>query len=159
MKFGYLALPTGGPVYPLGGVRVRHRPILPVVVTGPLASQAFDCCLDTGTDDTLFPKAVGLLLGIPLTPAPHQGEAKPVGGPAITYPYGRVQLRVSDGLEVCTWEATVGFIDTPLRWPLLGLAGFFPFFNVQFLGSHREVILTPNPSFAGQYTVRGPRSP
>jgi hypothetical protein len=30
---------------------------------------------------------------------------------------------VSDGIEACEWEAIVGFIDTPLPWPLLGYAG------------------------------------
>lgn len=156
MRFPYTLLKTKRPVYPLGGIFFRPRPVVPIVVSGPLGFRSYDACLDIGTDDTLFPKALATLLGIPLTQPPNHGEAKPVGGQPITYPYGRLTLRLSDGIEAYEWQALVGFIDVPLIWPLLGIAGFFQFFDVQFLGQQQEVIVTANASFSGSVTQRPP---
>src|SRR5436309_3575552 len=63
-------------VYPLGGAFLRPRPIVPIVVSGPQGFRSYDACLDIGTDDTLFPKALPALLGIPLSQPPNHGEAK-----------------------------------------------------------------------------------
>jgi hypothetical protein len=54
-----------------------------------------------------------------------QGEAHPVGGVNIPYSYAPVRLCLSDGVETCEWQATVGFVDLPLRWALLGHAVFW----------------------------------
>lgn len=150
MRFAYVQLPAKRPIYSLGGAHVRPRAIIPVQMTGPGGSVLLDCCLDNGTDDTLFPRQVATTIGIPLTGATNEGEGQPIGGTPIRYPYGRVTLRVTDGLEACKWEAIVGFIDTPVPWPLLGFAGFLQFFDADLRGSAQEVILTPNSSFPGQ---------
>ena len=52
MQFPYLSLPTRRPVYPLGGIWVRHRPIIHVQLVGPLGLRSFDCSLDPGTDES-----------------------------------------------------------------------------------------------------------
>lgn len=156
MRFPYLPLPTRRPVFSLGGVRVRYRPIVPVQIIGPLGSRSFDCCLDCGTDDTIFPLPLIKILGIHLTSPPDEGESLPVGGHPVTYPYGLVELRISDGAEAYEWRATVGFIDTPLAWPLLGLAGFFQFFDVELLGARLEAVLKPSASFTGRVIQRAP---
>jgi hypothetical protein len=39
---------------------------------------------------------------------------------------------------------------TPLRYSLLGHAGFLQFFDAEFRGADQEVVLTPNSSFPGQ---------
>ena len=91
-------------------------------------------------------------MGIDLTSAP-EGEAGAIGGIPIPYRYASVMLRLSDGYEECEWEAIVGFVSAPLRWAVLGHAGVLQFFDVQFLGSVREVVLTPNSSFPGKYAV------
>jgi hypothetical protein len=67
----------------------------------------------------------------------------------IPYSFAAVTLRLSDGVETCEWQATVGFVDLPLRWALLGHAGFLDFFDIEFRGARREVALAPNPRFAG----------
>jgi hypothetical protein len=68
-----------------------------------------------------------------------------------------VTLLLSDGYETCEWDAIVGFSATPMRWTLLGHAGFLEFFDVQLLGSRRETIIVPNTAFAGQhFTVPTP---
>ena len=148
MIFPYLALPTKGPVAPLGGAMIRYRPILPVRVFGPLGSRLLDGCIDCGSDDTIFPLSIARKLGIDLTGA-FQGEASPIGGTTVPYSYAAVTLRVSDGIETCEWQAMVGFVDLPLRWALLGHAGFLDFFDTELRGARREAFMTPNSMFRG----------
>jgi hypothetical protein len=150
MRFPYRSLRTRRPVYSLAGAQARYRPLIPVELAGPLGSRAFDCSIDSGTDDTLFPKPLAAILGVAMTSPPDVGEAQPVGGQPQRYSYGQVKLRVSDGTEAYEWEAVVGFIDSPLVWPLLGHAGFLQFFDVQLLGAQRETVLTPNSSYPGR---------
>jgi hypothetical protein len=66
---------------------------------------------------------------------------------------------VSDGLETCEWSATVGFVDLPLRWALLGHAGFLDFFDAELRGAKREVVITPNRQFPGSIVNRQVMSP
>lgn len=150
MIFPYLALPTKSPVAPLRGTMVRHRPIIPVRLFGPLGSRLLDGCVDCGSDDTIFPLSLASKLGIDLTGAPH-GEAYPVGGAVVPYVYAPVIMRVTDGIEACQWDATVGFVDLPLRWALLGHAGFLNFFDADLRGARREVSLVPNVLFSGTH--------
>lgn len=158
MRFPYFSLPTRRPVYSLGGAAVRHRPMIRIEIAGPLGSRLFDGALDSGTDDTLFPRKLAAILGIHLTRPPDEGEALPIAGRPITYAYGKVKLRVADAIQAYEWDATVGFIDTPLIRPLLGHAGFLQFFDVQLQGAAHETILHPNASFPGTIQHR-PSSP
>jgi hypothetical protein len=155
MKFAYLALPSRRPIPSLGGSQIRHRPIIPVHLIGPTGSRLLGANLDSGSDDTLFPLHLATHLGVDLTYG-VEGEARTVGGPAIRYAYAPVTLRVADGSEACEWTAIVGFIAAPLRWAILGHAGFLEFFDTQLLGDRREAVLAPNASFIGRHTFRQP---
>ena len=152
MIFPYLPLPTKGPVPSLGGALARYRPIVPVRVFGLLGSRIYDGCLDCASDDTIFPLSLARKLGIDLTGAP-QGAAHPVGGMIVPYSYAVVTLRLSDGIETYEWQATVGFVDLPLRWALLGHAGFLDFFDTELRGARREAIMSPNNLFPGAHAV------
>ncbi len=158
MIFPFLPLPTKGPIPSLGGARVRYRPIVSTRVFGPLGSRLFDGCLDSASDDTIFPLSLARRLGIDLTQAP-QGEAQPVGGMIVAYSYAVVTLRISDGIETCEWKAMVGFADLPLRWALLGNACFLDYFDTELRGSRREVFITPNTLFPGQRTFHAGPTP
>jgi hypothetical protein len=158
MRFRYASLTTRLPVYSLGGAKIRHRPLLAIEITGTLRSRLLDASLDSGSDDTIFPDYLAPLLGIDLAKAP-EGESRAVGGVPNAYRYASVTLRLADGYEECEWEAIVGFIAAPLRWSILGLTGVLQFFDVQLLGARREVILTPNATFAGRHTVHRPSPP
>jgi hypothetical protein len=149
MKFPYLPLPTRQPIPSLGGTQVRYRPLLSVRLLGPLASRLFDGCLDCASDDTIFPVALARPLGIDLSGAPR-GESRPVGGVIIPYHYARIGLRITDGWEQCEWDAMIGFANLPLRWALLGHAGFLNYFDTLLFGAQREAVLTPNSTFAGR---------
>ncbi len=158
MIFPYLPLPTKGPVPSLGGACVRYRPIVPVRVIGPSAARFFDGCLDCASDDTIFPLSLARTLGIDVTGA-AQGEAHPVGGIRIPYWFAVVTLRLSDGIASYEWQATVGFIDLPLRWALLGHAGFLDYFDTDLRGARREVFMRPNALFPGAPTAPQALSP
>src|SRR3954453_3249988 len=67
MRYSYLGLPTRKPVYPLGGVMVRHYPVIATHVSGPTVDRPYDGLVDLGADDTIFPKNLANLLGIDLT--------------------------------------------------------------------------------------------
>jgi hypothetical protein len=75
------------------------------------------------------------------------------------FSYAPVTLRLSDGVETSEWQATVGFIDLPLRWALLGHAGFLDFFDADLRGARRDVFITPNNAFPGTHLNQPPFSP
>lgn len=155
LRFPSLPLATRQPIPSLGGAQVRYRPILSVRLFGPSGSRLFDGCLDSASDDTIFPQALALSLGINLTGAP-KGESRPVDGIAIPYLYSRIRVRITDGWEQCEWETTVGFANLQLRWALLGHAGFLDFFDTTLFGLRRETILSPNSSFPGHHAILRP---
>jgi hypothetical protein len=148
VRFPYLPLPTKVPVPSLGGASVRYRPIVPVRIIGPLGLRLYDGCLDCASADTIFPISIANMLGIDLRGA-ARGEARPVGGVVISYCYATVTLRLSDGIETCQWQGVVGFVGLPLRWALLGQAGFLNYFDTELRGADREVLIRSNPTFPG----------
>lgn len=154
MRFAYVPFPTQRPIYSLGGTQIRHRPIVPIRLIAPKVLHAIDGCIDCAADDTLFPQYLAARLGIDLTNAP-QGQAQPPGHARISVLYSRVTLLLTDGFDVCEWEAIVGFVAVPLRWALLGHAGFLEFFDVELRGARREVLLNPSSSFLGKHTFYG----
>lgn len=158
MRFPYVPLRTRQPVYSLGGASVRHRPIVPIHVIGPQLLPPIDGCIDSASDDTLFPQRLARRLGIDLTSAP-QGESQPAGHAPVQVRYAKVTLLLADGFETCEWEAIVGFVDVPLRWALLGHAGFLDFFDARLRGARHEVLIVPDTSFPGQHVIHRPSPP
>jgi len=67
--------------------------------------------------------------------------------------YASVTMLLTDGYESCEWDAIVGFSTVPMRWALLGHAGFLEFFDVELFGARREVTIKPNSAFAGLHVV------
>ena len=60
-----------------------------------------------------------------------------------------VDLLITDARETYRWSALVGFVPMRLHYQLLGHAGFLEYFEAEFRGRDREVILRANRSFAG----------
>jgi len=148
IRFAYRRLPVSRPVLPLGGISYREKPALSVTVVTPVQRWVHASMVDSGADDTIFPDSVATFLGIDLTNAP-QGDALHVGGQSVAYRYARVGLSISDGMERYEWEAIVGFLPAPLRYGLLGLAGFLEFFEVTLSGERKEVVIVPSATFPG----------
>jgi predicted aspartyl protease len=69
--FSYRRLRTKAPVVSLGGVSFRHKPIIRVILTSASVSQSVEALLDTGSDDTVFPKRLADKLGLNLVGAPE----------------------------------------------------------------------------------------
>jgi hypothetical protein len=148
MRFTYRPYPTRRPAPTLGGLSIRYKPVLTVTATTPAGSWVHPCLVDSGADDSIFPETTARRLGIDLTTAP-QGDSVVVGGQVFSCRYALVRLSISDGIERYEWETLVGFLPAPMRWPLLGLTGFFQFFEVTLSGERQEVTIVPSAAFPG----------
>ncbi len=142
----------------LGGRLFHYRPITAVRVTGPRGDQTRDGLLDSGADATLFPERAAIRIGIDLTGAVEQ-DIELVGRPApLRCRYASMQLTITDGLrETYEWTAVVGFTASPIRYSILGHGGVLEFFDVEFRGADREVVLIPIRSFPGTQVAMPPR--
>jgi hypothetical protein len=122
LYFRYQLVRVNHPVIPLGGRWVRPRPIVPITLVGPTGSRLTDATLDTSADDTVFPEAMAVNIGLDLTNAPT-GTAAGVGSRGLPVKYAQVKLRLTDTREFREWPAWVGFTAAPLPLSLLGFAG------------------------------------
>ncbi len=151
MNISYLSGKTKVPQPSLGGGTVRHRPITAVRISGPGGTWLLDGLLDSGSDDTIFPEWLAGIVGLDLHLATEQeihlaGRAKP-----LRCRYLSAQLRITDGKqETYEWDGVVGFVAVPMKFPLLGQAGFLHYFDVSFLGADHMAVLIPNRSFQGK---------
>ncbi len=148
LSFPYRLLRTRQPVFPLGGRPVRPRPLIPFSLLSPAGAFPDDGLLDTGADDTVFPERMAEKLGLDLSHAPV-GEASGISTGAARLRYARVTLRLAAPGERREWQAWVGFTSTPLKYPLLGFAGFLQYFTANFHGDREEVELTVNGLYPG----------
>jgi hypothetical protein len=151
MILPYLPVQTRQPIPSLGNSLVRYRPVLAVQVTGPTGGVLRDGLLDTGSDGTIFEESVATLIGVDLSQAPGRSVGL-VGRPQpVQCRFASVTFRITDGVqETYEWTAVVGFAATRLHYNLLGHAGFLQFFDVNFKGADREVVLVTNSSFSGR---------
>jgi hypothetical protein len=124
-----------------------------VRLTGTSGSRLEDSLMDTGADETVFEETVALRIGLDLDQA-EERDVGLVGRPRpVRCRYATVRLQITDGVrETYEWTAVVGFAATHLRYHLLGHSGFLQFFDTEFRGADRAVILTPNRSFPGTGT-------
>jgi hypothetical protein len=154
MIIPYVRIPALRPVFPLGGVMYRFRPIVDIGISGPNSTRLFlKAILDSGADDTLIPVALASRLGVDLSNAPHH-EGKAVGGATVSYQFATVELQLStDGNEMFSWSAIVGFTGSRNKVALLGHTGMMQFFDVTFFGERREVSVTPNSSYRGEWAL------
>jgi hypothetical protein len=143
---------------PAGTTNFRHRPIIPIHIVAPRILPPLDGCIDCAADDTVFPPQWATRLGIDLGSA-LKGQAQVLGGAIIQVSFASVTLLLTDGYETCEWDTMVGFAAAPMRWALLGHAGFLDFFDVHLLGARREALIFPNITFAGKHLVVVPSTP
>lgn len=149
MIFQYKDYEYNKRIIPLCGANVRWRTVVPIIICGPGGWRRLYATLDSGSDDTLFPSCLASSLGVDLTDAPTwRGEG--VGGKRFEYPLAQVQLRLSDNFDVCIWDAIVGFTDKIEGHALLGHSGCIKYLDISFLGSKRQILVEPNPSFRGR---------
>jgi hypothetical protein len=148
LRFPYRRFRVKQPLITLGGRTERPRPVIGLTVTGPADSRYIHGLLDSGADDTVFPDALAVKLGIDLTNAPII-DAAGLGMTIYAVRLAEVILRLADNSERREWQAWVGFTSARMRQPLLGHAGFLQFFTTAFHGDVEEVELTVNATYPG----------
>lgn len=150
MRFPYRPLTARRPVATLAGALVRYKPIFRVRLEFANRFSTVSALLDTGSDDTVFPRSVAEDLQLPLDGLPVCNAAG-VGKGTIPYAVAEVAVLLGEGPDSLLWNAAVGFrLDRARAFPLLGHAGFLQFFTAEFRGDTHDVILTPNASFPGR---------
>ena len=150
MKFPYVPAKVKIPIPSLGGGLTRPRPIVAARLIGNTGSRLLDGLLDTGSDDTVLEEWVAGFIGVDLARAVCRDIGLVSRVQPVTVKYASVRIRITDGSqEVFEWPAVVGFTPTKLHYPLFGYSGLLQFFNIEFWGDDREVILTRNKAFSG----------
>lgn len=131
---------TKTPVFPEG---VLYRPEVVVHVTGPTGDVFIRGLVDTGADNTIFPRSIAEAIGLTLADA-HTSPAAGFTGDQVDIAYANVQLEVMQREERHLWRAVVGFVDYPqpeLEQTLLGRVGFLDQFKAVFDAAHSELEL------------------
>jgi hypothetical protein len=148
LRYRYRLERVGQPVFPLGGRWVRPRPIIPLTVLGPAKDQPLQGKLDTGADDTIFPERIATILGVDLSAA-FSGHVTGLGSGRLSVRFAQIRLRLDQPGKQHEWPAWVAFTKVPMKWPLLGFAGFLQFFTATFRGDREEVELEVNGLYPG----------
>ncbi len=148
MRFPYKITRVGRPALTLGGRWVRPQPLIHLGVVAPAGTLAVLGILDTAADETVFPDYVAAKLGIDLAGAPTGGSSG-VGGIPVPLRFAQIKLRLAGGGEFKEWPAWVGFTSLPIRYPMLGFAGFLQFFTATFHGDREQVELVVNSLYPG----------
>lgn len=148
MRFPYQKIRVGRPAPTLRGRWVRPQPLINVSLVCPTGALVVQRIIDTGADDTVFPDSAAARIGLDLTGAPT-GASSGVGGVPVPLRYAQVKLRATSGGEFREWPAWVGFTSIPIRYPMLGFAGFLQYFTATFHGDLEEVELAVNSLYPG----------
>jgi hypothetical protein len=123
-----------------------RRPEIPITITGRRASATYVALVDTGSDNTIFPKSVAKHLGISLKKAVG-ADATVFGGLRVQLLEGRASLRLESGKEQVEWKTSICFFDFASpeeECVILGHAGFLDYFTVTFDGKRGILSLLPN---------------
>jgi hypothetical protein len=124
MKFPYRLHPIAPTRSIPDGIIVR--PMIPLRVIGPLGAIPIRALLDSGADETLFPRSIADAIGIEI----DQNEAwafAGIGGQSLRAAPGAVRLELSDRARTVRWTAVVQFAAFPIhrmRWPFLATPVF-----------------------------------
>jgi hypothetical protein len=151
IRFGYRAEPPRRAAIPSTSAAgtVSLRPFVPIRVFGPSGRFVSfrHAVADTGSAETLFPSDAASLIKANLLSA----TSKSILWRGNSYPvrFAQVELEISTTQEVWHWPTTVGFTSAPFPFPLLGMSGFFEFFDASFLGDDNALELTTNAAFPG----------
>lgn len=135
MRFLYTKIPS----YDSRESRVS-RPIVPIVLYGPLGSFAVDALLDSGADRSLFHADIARAIGFDLARAPTELYAG-IEGTRLEAYIQPVRLEIIGIKKVV--RITAGFIDSPGVSAILGEDGFFDAYHISFRKSHNEFEITP----------------
>jgi hypothetical protein len=122
-----------------------YRPEVQVILMG--SSDAIQCqaLVDTGSDNTIFPRSLCEELGIAISA--ETAPAKGFGGQDLPLRAGTVRLALECEQDTCHWIAPVmffDFADPEDETVVLGHAGFLDYFTATFDGQQKQLRLVPN---------------
>jgi hypothetical protein len=83
---------------------IAHRPVVALTINGPKGVVCWDTLVDTGSDITLFPAVIAEDIGIDLAGA-EESAVRGIGEHSVETRDTRVELELSDGVEVYRWQA------------------------------------------------------
>lgn len=132
-----------------GDYLIFRRPEIPVTVIGPSGLASYIGLVDTGSDNTIFPKSVADYLGI-ATIIKSGPQAIVFGGQRIQMFEGRATLKIESDGESLRWNVPISFFDfaaPDAEVVILGHAGFLDFFTATFDGNRCELQLVANEDF------------
>jgi hypothetical protein len=154
VSFPYLPVALQGVAPPTlpPGAKSRMRPLIRITVVNPQNGQSIivdPILADTGADDTVLPFrvafAIGLASGLTGLPA-HQLQWAGRAWPMI---FCDVHLEIEDGLTTYQWPVVAAFSTAPIRFPILGQASCFMFFDVTYEGAAETITFEVNSLFPG----------
>lgn len=142
MKFPYRAYEVA--VTPASGRDNGYvrRPVIPFTLHGPEGTLDFYGLLDTGADETYITRQMADRLGIKTTSDSEYFVESASG--LMSVDYGFVIFEITDGIETYVWQTVVGVTDQEWAEAILGHSGVLQFFDVEFRGHERELIVTRN---------------
>lgn len=144
MRFFYEAEQTLSPA--TGGPMLTLRPLIPIQVGGPRGAEIFQALVDTGSDNTMFPKSFAEMFGVATFPG--RGPAmQALGGQRLPTVFGEVTFELQQGNETLSWSTRVQFFEfaSPEEEAfILGQIGFLEYFTAIFDGDEGTLTLTPN---------------
>ena len=130
---------------------IAHRPVVALTIIGPKGVVCWDTLVDTGSDITLFPAVIAEDIGIDLAGA-EESAVRGIGEHSVETRDARVELELSDGVEVYRWQAEVSFLTSDgaeSHLAPLGHGGGLNFFSASFDADTQTMEIIPANVFRG----------
>lgn len=147
MKFPYRAIVTTAP--DSEDYLLILRPEIPITVIGPAGSATYLALVDTGSDNTIFPKSIAEDLGIPVAAA-RGSPASVFGGNRVELLAGTADLHLAVDGGSLAWRTSLYFFEfrsSEEETCILGHAGFLDYFTAIFDGREGMLTLLANEDF------------
>lgn len=132
------------------GATDLYRPEVPVRIIGKSGDAFLLGLLDTGADEVLLGRSVAETIGAELDEKVRWSVGGFAGQRAEAV-LGTIEVELTDGVATLRWSLKVGFVEyhDPVleQVVILGHTGFLEYFNAEFRGQDREVVLTTNDRF------------
>ena len=128
-----------------GDFLLFRRPEIPVTIIGAAGRATFIGLVDTGSDNTIFPKSVADNLGIPLQ-VTNDPDASVFGGNHVRLLSGEAILQLESEGERVSWSAPISFFESSRTEEIviLGHSGFLDYFTATFDGALGMLTLVAN---------------
>lgn len=142
----YQVAPT--PTLPTG---ILYRPEVPLRIIGATDDARFFALVDTGADDTIFPRSIGDAVGAAIDDT-QRWTVGGIGGQEVELTLGEIDLELTGDGQTYRWTAPVGFAAFARpedEVAILGHPGFLNFFRVLFDGDAHQLEVSVAPSFPG----------